>query len=71
MKRSKVVNYIANMFYEQNVDPEEADELGEEVLSKLEEFGMLPPNRLLLNGRPFGDEYYMFLKGFTWEKEDE
>ena len=43
MKRSKVVNYIANMFYEQNVDPEEADELGEQVLSRLEELGMLPP----------------------------
>lgn len=43
MKRSHVVNLIANYFYESNVEPEDADKLGEELLAELEQLGMLPP----------------------------
>lgn len=43
MKRSEAVNLIANMFYECNVDSEDADRKGEELLSKLEDIGMLAP----------------------------
>lgn len=43
MKRSEVANMIANRFYESNVEPEKAEEIANEVLKELEDFGMLPP----------------------------
>ena len=43
MKRSKILRYLENVFYENNLDPDEAMEEAEMVLSKLEEFGLQPP----------------------------
>lgn len=37
MKRSEALRYLGNVFYEQNLEPDEADELADEVLSYLEE----------------------------------
>lgn len=43
MKRSVVLNFLATHFYYCNVEPDEADEKAELVLSTLEKMGMLPP----------------------------
>lgn len=65
MKKSRVANYIANMFYERGVDAEEADELGMEVLNHLiDEFGLLPPpNSTVMNYTAYNYRH--------WEKETE
>lgn len=46
MKRSSIVNLIANRFYENNVEPEDADREGEELLAELEKIGMRMTKRL-------------------------
>ena len=60
MKRSIVVNLIANWFYSCNVEPDEADKIGNELLTELEKLGMLPP-RAKIKGTQFEDNY--------WEEE--
>lgn len=43
MKRSEVQYIISNFLYQLNVDSEDADRLGDELLTQLEKVGMLPP----------------------------
>lgn len=72
MKRSEVVRYIANMFYEQNVEPEECDKLAEQLLHKLESFGMLPP-RNDKEYNPYKHEDFWDYKEdlHEWDTEDD
>jgi hypothetical protein len=75
MKRSEIINLIANYFYENGVDVDESMEEADTLLTALEMRGMLPPVTIDDSG-PFGIEYLnecitdmdMFC---GWESEEE
>lgn len=76
MKRSEIINIISNYFYESNVEPEEAEELGEELLAELEKAGMLPPFlpgtvERLISSKITQGQVDIFMSNINWEDEDE
>lgn len=70
MKRSEILNYIANYLYECNVDPEEADEGAEQILSHIEDSGMLPPINKKAIIAKFGKPVKFETAYNTWEEDE-
>ena len=65
MKRSEVLSYLYNYLYDFGIESLESDEASEEILSGLEELGMLPPSV----DRNLEHSNARFI--YTWESEHE
>lgn len=70
MKRSKIVDIIADYFYHCNLDQYEANELADKLLTTLEGKGMLTPDYSIKDEGVFVQSFHSIksVKG-KWEDE--
>jgi hypothetical protein len=65
MKRSKIVNLIADFLYELNLDADEAKEKADKLLTSIEDSGMDPPQYMDKGCR------CMTCYSYGWEPEND